>query len=88
MPRVVHAVKPVYTKEAMKAKLQGVVIVEVVVMPDGTVGDVRVVKSLDREFGLDEAAIAAAKQWRFEPGTRQGKPVPVIVALEMTFNLA
>lgn len=48
---------------------------ECVVGPDGTVGDVQVVKSLDKEHGLDDEAVKAAKQWRFNPGRRDGKPV-------------
>jgi protein TonB len=60
---------------------------ECVVLPDGTVGDVRVVEPLDQTYGLDDEAISAAKQWRFKPGTKGGKPVPVVVTLEMTFTL-
>ncbi|HSK10323.1 MAG TPA: TonB family protein, partial [Vicinamibacterales bacterium] len=54
LPQVLREVKPQYTAEAMRAKIQGVVLLEAVVMPDGTVGDVRVVKSLDPVFGLDQ----------------------------------
>jgi TonB family protein len=56
-------------------------------MPDGTVGDVRVTKSLDPIFGLDQEAIKAARGWRFAPGTRQGQPVPVLVTIELSFTL-
>ena len=56
-------------------------------MPDGLVGDVRITKSLDRIFGLDEEALRAAKQWLFIPGTRFGQPVPVLVVIELTFTL-
>jgi len=48
---------------------------------------VRVIRSLDRVFGLDMKAIEAARQWRFFPGTRQGEPVPVFVNIELEFNL-
>ena len=71
----------------MRAKVQGEVWLEAVVLPDGTVGDVRVVRSLDRNFGLDEEAIRAAKQWRFIPGTRFGEPVAVLVTLAISFTL-
>ena len=54
---------------------------------DGTVGDVKVTRSLDPIFGLDQEAIKAAKQWRFRPGMRQGEPVPVIITIELTFTL-
>jgi TonB family protein len=86
-PRVVREVKPQYTAEAMRAKVQGVVWLECVVLEDGTVGDVRVSRPLDPVFGLDQEAIKAARQWRFMPGTRQGTPVPVFVTIELTFTL-
>lgn len=86
-PRLLREVKPQYTAEAMRAKIQGTVWLEVVVLPDGTVGDVRITKSLDPVFGLDQQALDAARQWRFAPGTRFGEPVPVLVGLELYFNL-
>ncbi|MGE0043044.1 MAG: energy transducer TonB [Vicinamibacterales bacterium] len=87
LPRVVREVKPQYTADAMRAKVQGTVWLECVVMPDGTVGDVKVIRSLDPVFGLDQEAIKAARNWRFVPGTRQGEPVPVIITIELTFTL-
>lgn len=86
-PTVVREVKPTYTAEAMRAKVQGIVWVECVVLPDGTVGRAEVVKSLDSTFGLDQEAVKAAKQWRFRPGTRFGEPVPVQVIIELGFTL-
>lgn len=86
-PRLLREVKPQYTADAMRAKIQGTVWLEVVVLPNGTVGDVNVTKSLDKVFGLDAQAIAAAQQWRFAPGTRFGEPVSVLVGLELFFNL-
>jgi TonB family protein len=87
LPRVMREQKPRYTKEAMQAKIGGTVVLELVVRADGTVGDVRVLRSLDQTYGLDEQAVRAVKEWRFAPGTRDGKPVPVIVEVEMTFTL-
>jgi TonB family protein len=86
-PVVLHEEKPLYTAGAMRAKVQGIVEVEAIVMPDGTVGQVQVVRSLDDRFGLDDKAIEAVKRWRFRPGTRQGKPVAVLVNIELTFTL-
>ena len=86
-PQLVRQVKPSYTSEAMRAKVQGVVLLECVVQTDGTVGNCNVERSLDSAFGLDNEAIKAAKQWRFRPGTRQGEPVPVLVTIELTFTL-
>jgi TonB family protein len=86
-PRLLKEVKPTYTGEAMRAKIQGMVTMEAVVMPDGSVGQVRITRSLDDRFGLDQEAIATVKQWRFEPGRRLGVPVPVLVEIEMQFTL-
>jgi protein TonB len=79
--------KPQYTSEAMRARVQGSVTLEVIVRSNGTVGDVRVVKSLDRVFGLDDAAIRAAKQWTFKPALLEGKPVDVIVLIVLDFRI-
>jgi TonB family protein len=85
LPKVVSEARPHYTATAMRAKIEGTVILSAVVEKDGTVGDVKVLKALDP--GLDEEATRAAKQWRFEPGRKDGTPVPVIVTLELTFTL-
>jgi periplasmic protein TonB len=87
LPRVLREVKPAYTADAMRAKVQGSVWLECIVMPDGSVGDVKVTRSLDPIFGLDQEAIKAAKMWRFSPGMRLGEPVPVIITIELTFTL-
>jgi len=86
-PRVIREVKPSYTGEAMRARIQGLVTMEAIVMPDGSVGNVQITKSLDSNFGLDKEAIKTVKQWRFEPGRRLGQPVPVLIVIEMTFTL-
>jgi protein TonB len=86
-PTLLHPVDPKYTTDAMRAKIQGEVTLEAVVGPDGTVKDVRVVKSLDRATGLDEEAMKTARQWRFKPATFQGQPVSHLVLIVMTFNL-
>jgi TonB family protein len=87
LPKVVSEVKPQYTREAMEAKIEGDVMMSVVVRTDGTPGDIEVTKSLDTEHGLDKQAVAALSQWRFEPGLKGGKPVPVRVTVEMRFTL-
>jgi len=87
IPQLLFQKKPSYTSEAMRAKVQGVVLLECVVQTDGTVGNCSVQKSLDQAFGLDQEAIKAARQWRFRPGTRFGEPVPVLVTIELTFTL-
>ena len=88
-PILVREVKPNYTGEAMRAKLQGVVEMEAVVLPDGSVDpkSIRITRSLDANLGLDQQAIIAVKQWRFRPGVYKGQPVPVKVSVELTFTL-
>jgi protein TonB len=86
-PRLVREVKPQYTAQAMRAKIQGTVLLECVVATDGTVGNIKVVRSLDSTFGLDQEAIKAARQWKFIPGTKQGTPVAVLVTIEIQFTL-
>lgn len=78
---------PAYTAEAMRARLQGVVVINCVVRPDGKCSDISVARSLDMTFGLDEQAIASAREWRFRPGMRMGEPVPVRVTLEIGFTI-
>ena len=87
LPRVTREVKAQYTPAAMRAKIQGTVVVGAVVRADGTVGDVAVTRSLDNEHGLDDEAVKATKKWTFEPGKKAGKPVAVRVHIEHTFRL-
>jgi TonB family protein len=86
-PRVLREVKPQYTPDALRAKIQGEVWLDCVVTPTGDVGNCDIVRSLDGVFGLDQEAIKAAKQWRFTPGTKQGVAVPVLVTISMGFTL-
>ena len=86
-PIPVFQPKPQYTSPAMRAKIQGTVLLECIVLPDGTVGRVEVRRSLDPTFGLDQEAIKAARSWRFRPGIRRGNPVAVLVTIEMAFAL-
>jgi TonB family protein len=86
-PRLLHDVKPAYTSDAMRARISGSVLVECVVGTDGVPRDCRIARSPDPTFGLDQEALKAATQWRFEPGTKDGRPVPVMVTIEHTFVL-
>jgi TonB family protein len=86
-PKLVYDVKPRYTKEAMDAKIQGIVRMSAVILETGDVGDIEVTQTLDKEHGLDDEAVKALKLWKFEPGTRDGKAVPVRVDVEMSFTL-
>jgi bla regulator protein blaR1 len=87
LPKLVHEVKPDYTREAMEAGIQGRLSLQAVVLESGLVGDVEVIDSLDTVYGLDEQAVKAIRQWQFEPGTKDGQPVAVQVEVEFTFKL-
>jgi periplasmic protein TonB len=87
LPTPIREVKPGYTAAAMEARIEGKVALDVVVLDDGKVGEVKVSQSLDMEYGLDTQAVEATKQWLFKPGTKDGKPVAVRVTIEMTFVL-
>jgi TonB family protein len=84
-PEAIAEVKPKYTAEAMRQKVQGTVHLEIVILESGRVGNVRVTRSLTPD--LDQAAIAAAKQWVFVPAKQNGKPIAVRVPLMLEFRL-
>jgi periplasmic protein TonB len=86
-PTPLRQVDPQYTSEAMRAKVQGEVHLSAVVAPNGMVTDIKVAKSLDRVYGLDEAAIDAAKKWLFAPCKRENKPVPCQIEMVLEFRL-
>jgi|SRR5713101_4536033 protein TonB len=87
LPQVTRQVGPQYTSEAMAQRIEGTVVLDAVVKADGAVGDVNVTQSLDAVYGLDAEAVKAMKQWEFKPGTKDGKPVAVRVAVRMAFTL-
>ena len=84
-PAIRHEVKPVYTVDALRREIEGDVVLEVVVLANGAVGEIRIVRSLG--YGLDETAVAAMRQWRFHPARRQGVTVDVVVEVAMEFRL-
>jgi protein TonB len=71
----------------MHARIEGIVELEIVVRADGSVGNIRLVRSLDARFGLDDEAIKAVRNWRFDPARLAGKPVQVRVPVEVSFGL-
>jgi TonB family protein len=79
--------RPEYTAGALQVKLQGTVLLEVIIRADGSVGAVRIVRSLDDRLGLDQKAIDAVRQWKFRPATRSGTPVSIVAFVELTFRL-
>jgi protein TonB len=84
-PVVRRQVQPEYPDNAVARKLVGTVDLEIIILKDGTVGPVRVTKSLDPE--LDQKAIECVQKWLFVPGKFRGEPVDVIAGIEVTFNL-
>jgi periplasmic protein TonB len=84
-PRLLREVKGTYTDDARRRGIQGDVLLEIVIRRDGSVGDVRLQRGLDR--GLDQRAIEAVRQWRFSPAKRHGVPVDVIVDASVEFKL-
>ena len=84
-PSLLREVRPGYTDEARRRGVEGEVVMEIVVRRDGGVGDVRVLQGLGH--GLDARAVAAVRQWRFEPATRHGVPVDVLVEVAMEFRI-
>ena len=85
-PKLIQHVEPAYTEAARKAKLNGTLSLLVVVAADGTVQHVDVRPPFLGK-GLEESALRAVSQWRFEPGTKNGVPVPVQLSVEVSFRL-
>lgn len=84
-PVPIFKVEPEYSEEARKAKFQGTVLLAIVVDETGKTANVRVIRPLG--MGLDEKAIEAVMKWRFRPGYKDGKPVPVMANVEVNFRL-
>ncbi len=84
-PVATFAPEPEYSDEGRRARLQGTVIVELVVDANGTTRNFKVIQSLG--LGLDEEALKAVAKWRFKPGTKDGKPVAVLADVYLGFHL-
>jgi protein TonB len=84
-PRPLETPDPEYSEEARKAKYQGVVVLWLVVGPDGRPKNIKVERPLG--MGLDQKAVEAVQRWRFEPATKDGKPVAVQINVEVNFRL-
>ena len=84
-PRSIFQPDPEYSEEARKAKYQGTCVLWLVVGPDGQ--PARYQSGPQPGLGLDEKAIEAVKQWKFEPAMKDGKPVAVQINVEVSFRL-
>ena len=83
-PKVIYSPDPEYSEKARKKKAQGIVILETTVGTDGHTHDIRVVRPLG--YGLSEQAVKALREWKFEPGRKDGESVPVLLQIEMDFR--
>lgn len=84
-PRVIYQTDPEFSEEARKAKYQGTCVLGLVVDANGRPTNIRVINALG--MGLDEKAIESVRNWRFEPGQKDGHPVAVEIAVEVDFHL-
>ena len=84
-PRAVFTPDPEYSEEARKAKYQGTCILWLIVGPDGHPRDVKIARTLG--MGLDQKAIEAVRNWKFEPAMKDGRPVAVQINVEVNFRL-
>lgn len=84
-PNLIFKVEPDYSEAARKSKLQGDITLSLTVEPDGKPSNIRVIRGLGS--GLDEAAVAALMQWRFQPGMKDGQPVRVMASVNVNFKL-
>lgn len=87
-PRFIKKVPPAYPKIAARYKLQGTVVLRVILRRDGSIDEIEVLRELSGgKFGFEEEAIKAVKQWRFLPGSLNDKPVDIEAHLEISFKL-
>jgi protein TonB len=84
-PRVIYQTDPEFSEEARKAKYQGTCVLGLVVDANGHPTQIRVLSALG--MGLDEKAIESVKNWKFEPGKKDGHDVAVEIAVEVDFHL-
>ena len=84
-PDPIYKPEPPYTKEAKAAKLEGTVVLSIVVGADGTVTDAKIVQGFDK--GLTENAVDTVKTWKFKPAMKDGKPVACRVSVEVSFKI-
>jgi TonB family protein len=83
-PKVISSQDPEYPQHGVFGRVQGTVVLELIIGSDGSPREIKVVRSLSSE--LDDAAIKAVKKWKFAPATKDGEPVPVKVNLEVSFR--
>ena len=85
MPMTIYAPQPEYTEKTRKKKIQGTVLLSLVVGADGLVHDMKIIQGVDPS--LDQNSIRALESWRFNPAMKDGAPVAVQVNVEMNFRM-
>jgi len=86
-PKVTCECHPSYTQDATEQKIQGDVALQALVRADGSIGKVRIVRSADPRYGLDQQAVNAVRTWKFDPATLHGQPVAAVVDVTLWFRL-
>lgn len=84
-PKLIFKITPEYSDEAIKAKISGIITIEAIIMPNGEISDIKVIKGLG--YGLDEKAVETISKWKFIPGMKNGKNVAVIILIDIYFTL-
>ena len=84
-PQALKTVQPTYTNDALAKKVTGEVILEVVILAEGKIGPVRILRGLSA--GLNQKAIECVRQWRFVPGKFKGQPVDVVAEIAVEFSI-
>jgi TonB family protein len=84
-PKLVYQPNPEYADRPRRKKIQGSVVLSIIVNADGTVRDPQVTQSLDKD--LDKKALECVSKWKFEPATKDGQPVAMHIAVEVNFRL-
>jgi TonB family protein len=84
-PHIIYAPDPSYTEKAKRENFQGVSVLSLIIGKDGRAHHIKPVRIIGD--GLDQKAIDAVSQWKFQPATKDGQPVSVFVTVEVAFHL-
>ena len=84
-PRAIHTVDPKYSKDALRVAKDKVILVTVTVPPDGIPTNLKIARGVRPD--VDRAVVDAVQKWRFEPATRDGKPVEATITVQVDFHL-
>jgi protein TonB len=80
-------IKPVYPELARQARLEGNVILQAVILKDGSVSEIQVLRVDRPNLGFEDAAAEAVQHWRYKPATQNGRPVDVYLTINVSFSL-